>query len=59
MFFQECSIALPSLDGENVGDALELWKLTKQQLVLVDQVEVPCQRVDDGHGHKGDQEGTK
>ena len=41
LFFKYCSIAVQSFDAENVGDALELRKLTKQQLVLVDQVEVP------------------
>ena len=34
LFFQDCSIAVPSFDAENVGDALELWKLTERAVGL-------------------------
>ena len=31
---QDCSIAVPSFDAENVGDALELWKMTERVVGL-------------------------
>lgn len=34
LYYEDCSIAVPSFDAENVGDALELWKLTERAVGL-------------------------